>query len=89
MKGDDGNSKELIRMSSIKGEKIILVLQSFYRCKCNEGRLMARMGEGGGRKWSGRIFSGTNIKEEINEIPIFHSPYWESKGKKVLVPCNL
>jgi hypothetical protein len=30
MKGDDGNSKELIRMSSIKGEKIILVLQSFY-----------------------------------------------------------
>lgn len=43
---------------------------------------MARMGEGGGRKWSGRIFSGTNIKEEINEIPIFHSPYWESKEKK-------
>lgn len=55
MKGDDGNSKELIRMSSIKGEKIILVLQSFYRCKCNEGRLMARMG-GGEENGAGGFF---------------------------------
>jgi hypothetical protein len=59
MKGDDGNSKELIRMSSIKGEKIILVLQSFYRCKCNEGRLMARMEE---KKMERANFFGNEYK---------------------------